>query len=140
MQPMTSDLEPLGRAIKQAQYRHHRALDSRLATIGTTLAQWDALRAIKSMPGASAHALAVATFQSDQSFGALAGRLIAQHLVERRPGRGRRIEHYLTEAGEALLSAGRPILHDILRTSFAPLSDQERLALLSLLERIIGES
>lgn len=83
------DLEELGRAVKEAQYRHHRALDTRLSAVGTTLAQWDALRAIARTPGASAHELAVATFQGDQSFGTLASRLAAQHLIERRPGRGR---------------------------------------------------
>jgi DNA-binding MarR family transcriptional regulator len=131
-----SDLEALGRAVKQTQYRHHRALDSRFAAIGTTLAQWDALRAIDSMPGASAHALAVATFQQDQSFGRLANRLIEQHLIERRPGHGRRIEHFLTKRGEALLAAGRPIMREVLTSSFAPLSPDERKTLLALLQRV----
>src|ERR1043166_4841201 len=65
-------LEVLGRAVKQVQYRHHRALDTALAGVNSALAQRDARRAIARDPGASAHALAVATFQSDQSFGTLA--------------------------------------------------------------------
>ncbi|MFI5812488.1 MarR family winged helix-turn-helix transcriptional regulator [Streptomyces sp. NPDC051643] len=130
------DLETLGRAVKEAQYRHHRALDTRLAAVGTTLAQWDALRAIGRSPGASAHELAVATFQGDQSFGTLAGRLTAQHLVERRPGHGRRIEHHLTEAGERTLEAGRAVAVEVLATSFAPLDEDERVTLLGLLRRL----
>ncbi|MET7988428.1 MULTISPECIES: MarR family winged helix-turn-helix transcriptional regulator [unclassified Streptomyces] len=126
----------MGRAVKEAQYRHHRALDTRLAAVGTTLAQWDALRAIARTPGASAHELAVATFQGDQSFGTLASRLAAQHLIERRPGRGRRIEHHLTEAGEHVLTAGRAVARDVLATSFGPLDEIERGALLGLLRRI----
>ncbi|MEU1528237.1 MarR family winged helix-turn-helix transcriptional regulator [Streptomyces fagopyri] len=130
------DLETLGRAVKEAQYRHHRALDTRLAAVGTTLAQWDALRAIARSPGASAHELALATFQGDQSFGTLAGRLAAQHLVERRQGRGRRIEHHLTEAGERTLEAGRAVAVEVLAASFAPLDEEERITLLGLLRRM----
>src|ERR1700694_6015401 len=115
---MPADLEALGRAVKQVQYRHHRALDARLAAAGTTLAQWDALRAINRTPGASAHTLAGETFQSDQSFGTLANRLEAQSLITRRPGRGRRIEHHLTPAGRKVLRAGRPIAERVFATSF----------------------
>jgi len=134
---VTADLETLGRAVKQVQYRHHRALDMRLAAVGTTLAQWDALRAIGRNPGASAHLLAVETFQSDQSFGTLANRLAAQDLIARRPGRGRRIEHHLTPAGEKVLRAGRPIAKDVFAASFAGLSETERSRLLDLLMRVM---
>jgi DNA-binding MarR family transcriptional regulator len=131
-------LEALGLAVKRAQYGHHRALDAQLAAVGTTLAQWDALRAIGRTPGASAHALAVETFQSDQAFGTLANRLIAQDLIERRPGRGRRIEHRLTPAGEKMLQAGYPIYFDVLGQSFADLSERQRSTLLDLLQRVGG--
>jgi DNA-binding MarR family transcriptional regulator len=134
---MPADLETLGRAVKQVQYRHHRALDNRLAAVGTTLAQWDALRAIGRTPGASAHTLAVETFQSDQSFGTLANRLAAQDLITRRSGKGRRIEHHLTPAGKKVLQAGRPIAKDVFAASFAQLSERERSALLDLLLRIL---
>jgi DNA-binding MarR family transcriptional regulator len=133
-----ADLETLGRAVKQVQYRHHRALDARLAAAGTTLAQWDALRAISRNPGASGHALAVETFQSDQSFGTLANRLAAHDLITRRAGRGRRIEHHLTRAGRKVLRAGRPIAERVFTTSFAKLSEKERSTLLDLLQRIVG--
>jgi DNA-binding MarR family transcriptional regulator len=133
---MHGELQELGRAVKQAQYRQHRALDSSLAVVGTTLAQWDALRAISRSPGASGRALAVATFQSEQAFGALVGRLVAQGLVERRPGRGRRIEHHLTPAGEQVLAAGHSIADEVLADCFAPLPETDRTALLGLLRRL----
>ncbi|SMB79279.1 MarR family winged helix-turn-helix transcriptional regulator [Deinococcus hopiensis] len=133
---MSIDLLTLGRMIKRVQYGHHRALDTRLTAIGTTLVQWDALRAIKAMPGASAHELAVASFQSDQAFGTLAGRLAAQGLIERRPGRGKRIEHHLTPSGTQVLEAGRPLAEAVLATSFAPLNGQERATLHALLQRL----
>jgi DNA-binding MarR family transcriptional regulator len=134
-----ADLETLGRRIKQVQYRHHRALDAGLSAVGTTLAQWDALRAIGRIPGASAHTLAVETFQSDQSFGALANRLASQGLSERRPGRGRRIEHRLTAAGTKTLAAGHPVAEAVFRSSFADLSQKERSTLLALLLRTAAE-
>jgi DNA-binding MarR family transcriptional regulator len=135
---MPANLETLGRAVKQVQYRHHRALDTRLAAVHTTLAQWDALRAIDRNPGASAHTLAVETFQSDQSFGTLANRLAAQELINRRAGHGRRIEHRLTPAGRKILRAGRPIAEGVFAASFAQLSDKERSTLLDLLLRIVA--
>ncbi|MBV6699945.1 MarR family winged helix-turn-helix transcriptional regulator [Kitasatospora aureofaciens] len=136
---MQGDLQVLGRAVKQAQYRQHRALDSALAAVGTTLAQWDALRAIGRSPGASARELAAATFQSEQAFGTLVGRLTAQGLVERRPGHGRRIEHHLTPAGEQVLAAGHGVADEVLADCFSTLSETERAALLDLLKRLTGE-
>ncbi|WP_055492203.1 MarR family winged helix-turn-helix transcriptional regulator [Streptomyces sp. TP-A0356] len=136
---MAAELETLGRAVKQAQYRQHRALDGRLTTVGTTLAQWDALRAISRTPGATARSLAAATFQSEQAFGTLAGRLVAQGLLERRPGHGRRIEHHLTPAGEETLKAGHQVADEVLAECFAPLTEAERTTLLDLLHRLTGE-
>jgi DNA-binding MarR family transcriptional regulator len=137
-----TDLEQLGRAIKVAQARHHRALDTGLRSIGSTLAQWDALRAVANLPCASAHDLALATFQSDQSFGTLASRLEGHGLIERRPGRGRRIEHHLTAPGKAIVRAGQQIATELLAESFAGLSGPERTQLLRLLAKVgagIGE-
>jgi DNA-binding MarR family transcriptional regulator len=127
------DIERLGRAVKQLQNRHHRAMETRLAQVGTTLAQWDALRAIDRMPGSSARDLAAATFQQEQSFGTLASRLEAKGLIERSPGRGRRIEHRLTSDGEEVLAAGRPVTLEVLRDSFASLSSSQQDQLLTML-------
>jgi DNA-binding MarR family transcriptional regulator len=131
-----ADPQLLGRTVKQVQYRQHRALDSRLAAAGTTLAQWDALRAISRSPGAHARALAAETFQTEQSFGTLAGRLAAQGLIERRPGRGRRIEHHLTPDGERVLAAGHRIADEVLAEAFAPLGAEQQAELLALLRRL----
>lgn len=136
---MHGELQELGRAVKQAQYRQHRSLDAALAAVGTTLAQWDALRAIGRSPGASARELAAATFQTEQAFGTLASRLTAQDLVERRPGRGRRIAHHLTPAGQEVLTAGHAVADEVLTACFAPLSPADRTALLDLLRRLTAE-
>ncbi|WP_328476499.1 MarR family winged helix-turn-helix transcriptional regulator [Streptomyces sp. NBC_00377] len=135
---MAVELQILGRAVKAAQYRQHRSLDSRLAAIGSTLAQWDALRAIGRSPGASARELAAGTFQSEQAFGTLAGRLVAQGLVDRRPGYGRRIEHHLTAEGQRVLKAGHEVADSVLAECFEGLSETEREALLGLLRKTEG--
>lgn len=131
---MTTDLETLGQTIKRAQYRNHRAADTALRDIGVSLVQWDALRAVDRMPGASGHELAVATFQSDQAFGTLASRLVARGLVARSAGRGRRLEHTLTETGRATLEAGRQVMGGVLQELFAPLDEAQRQALLQALQ------
>ncbi|MEV3923358.1 MarR family winged helix-turn-helix transcriptional regulator [Actinomadura coerulea] len=133
---MPVELQKLARAVRQAHHRQHRALDGRLAAAGTTPAQWDGLRAIGRAPGASARALAAETFQSEQAFGTLAGRLAAQGLIARRPGRNRSVEHRLTPAGEKLLATGRQIVDEVLAELFAPLPEDDRAALLALLLRL----
>ncbi|MEU7096906.1 MarR family winged helix-turn-helix transcriptional regulator [Streptomyces longwoodensis] len=135
---MAVEPQILGRAVKAVQYRQHRALDSRLASVGSTLAQWDALRAISRAPGASARELAAATFQSEQAFGTLAGRLVAQGLVDRRSGHGRRIAHHLTPEGERRLRDGHQVADAVLAECFEPLTAAEREALLGLLHKIGG--
>src|ERR1700748_3207182 len=132
-QDMPSDLQPLGLAIKRVQYRHHRGVDAALIEIGTTLAQWDALRAIARNPGSSAHKLAGLTFQSDQSFGALANRMVDRGLIRRVAGEGRAILHHLTPEGERMLAEGSTVVDRLLAASFAPLNKAERQQLQALL-------
>jgi len=134
---MSTDLEALGQAMKRAQYRNHRRMDAALGEAGVSLVQWDALRAIDRMPAASGHDLAVATFQSDQSFGTLANRLLDRGLIARAAGRGRRIEHALTDDGRAALAAGHRIAAVVLEDLFAPLDESERTALDRLLDRLL---
>jgi len=133
---MTTDLEALGLAIKRAQYRNHRTMDAALREIGVSLVQWDALRAIERMPGASGHELAVATFQSDQAFGTLASRLVERGLIVRSAGHGRRVAHTLTEAGHTALVEGRQLSIGVLEDLFAPLDDAQRTALLRSLRKL----
>ncbi|GAA3901718.1 hypothetical protein GCM10023084_62740 [Streptomyces lacrimifluminis] len=73
-----------------------------------SVSSWDALRAIGRRPGAGARELAASAFRSEQAFGTLAGRLVAQGLVDtdRRPGHGRRFEHHLTQNWRAAAEGG----------------------------------
>jgi len=140
---MASDgaqLSELGLAIKRAQWRHHRELDRRLIAIGGSLAQWDAVRQIAQNPGASMHHLAELTFQSDQSFGSQATRLITRGLVERVQGPGRTQHHVLTTAGQTFRAAGQKVADEVLADSFAALDRTQLTQLQELLGRLNGES
>jgi DNA-binding MarR family transcriptional regulator len=136
---VTTDLEALGQAMKRAQYRNHRAADAALRDVGVSLVQWDALRAIDRMQHASGHDLALATFQSDQAFGTLATRLVDRELVVRSPGRGRRVEHSLTDEGRRALEDGHRIVAGVLDELFAPLDEQLRAALARILAKLNGD-
>ncbi|MET0805943.1 MAG: MarR family winged helix-turn-helix transcriptional regulator [Lacisediminihabitans sp.] len=137
---MTTNLEVLGQTIKRAQYRNHRTMDAALRDVGVSLVQWDALRAIDRMPGASGHDLAGATFQSDQAFGTLSNRLVSRGLVVRTAGRGRRMEHSLTDAGRTALDDGHRVAAGVLRTLFSPLDDAQRGQLGELLDILTADS
>src|SRR5215470_33985 len=136
---MDIELERLARAVKQAQHRQHRALDRALGNIGTTLVQWDAMRAIAAEPGASAHRLALATFQTDQAFGTLANRLEAQHLIERGLGEGRRIAHRLSPRGRQMLADANVVVERVRNELYVDLSAADRRALATLLERVLAD-
>ena len=127
--------EVLGRAVKQVQWRHHRALDARMRGIGSTIVQWDVLRALEQQPDASAHELALATFQSDQSLGVMMRNMERKGLVERSAPRGRRIEHRPTEAGLRILEQGHRFAAEVLEATFGGFSADERATLLALLRR-----
>jgi DNA-binding MarR family transcriptional regulator len=133
-------VKDLGRMVKQAQYRQHRALEAALAPVGTTVVQWDALRAIGRNPGASAHRLAVETFQTDQAFGTLAQRLLAQGLISREAGAGRRIDHELTALGKQVLAEAQIVTDRVRIQLFAPLSAEERKVLQGLLGKLLDHS
>src|SRR6195952_5450714 len=129
--------QEVGLSVKRLQMQHHRAANARLAPLDISLVQWDALRHLSENPGASLHELARLTFQTDQSFGALAGRMIERGLIERVPGPGRAVRHQLTVKGEELRQDGDDIVRQVVTESFAPLSDAELATLDTLLARLI---
>ncbi len=137
---MTMKMQQLGRAIKRLQTQNHWRLDAALRDIGTSLAHWDALRAIANNPGVSAHHLAQETFQTDQSFGTLANRMIAKGLIERQAGAGRALAHRLTPAGESMLAQGSAVAEQVVSASFAGLQDEEHAELFRLINKALAAS
>ena len=134
---MSRSIQATGLSVKRLQMRHHRALNAGLAPLGVSLVQWDALRHLDDNPGASLHDLALLTFQSDQSFGTLAGRMIQRGLIERVPGPGRAVRHRLTAKGEELRHAGDDIVERVLLDSFAPLTPAQLAAFDELLRTVL---
>lgn len=135
---MTRGLSEIGLSIKRLQMRHHRAANAALAPLGLSLVQWDALRHLHRNPEASLHDLAQLTFQTDQSFGTLAARMIDRGLIERVPGPGRAVRHRLTAKGEDLRQRGQRVLDDVLAASFGRLTPQQLATLDELLQRLLG--
>lgn len=97
--------------------------------------QWDVLRHLHREPDASLHDLAVLTFQTDQSMGELARRMVDRGLLERVPGPGRAVRHGLTAEGDRLRSAGAEVMAGVFDESLGVLSAEERETLHRLLIR-----
>jgi DNA-binding MarR family transcriptional regulator len=131
-------LQEVGIAVKRLQWRHHTEASKALAQLGVSLPQWDVLRRLHERPDASLHELAQLTFQTDQSMGSLATRMVARGLIERLEGSGRAIRHRLTPEGERIRKAGEPILDTVLTASVGALSRSERATLLELLRKAGG--
>ena len=131
-------LQDVGLAVKRLQWRHHRESNTRLAAVGLSLVQWDVLRHLDANPGASLHQLAELTFQTDQSMGELAKRMIDRGLLERVGGAGRAAHHRLTRDGERARAAGAEIFDGVLRDSIGHLSSSELTTLYELLARAAG--
>jgi DNA-binding MarR family transcriptional regulator len=134
---MAVDLEDLALYVKRLQDRHHRALDARLAELGVSLVQWNALREIERHPGTSSRGLGQLTFQTEQSFGTLATRLVRRGLIERVDAPGRAVLHQLTPRGHELLEEGRVLHREVIERSFSPLGAKDRETLAGLLVRLL---
>lgn len=137
---MTHDITEIGLSVKRLQVRHHRTADARLAPLGLTMVQWDALRHLHENPDASLHDLAQLTFQTDQAFGTLAGRMIDRGLIERVPGPGRAVRHRLTARGEHLREEATALVRDVLAGSFSPLAPDELATFGDYLDRLLSQS
>lgn len=136
---MTRSVQDVALAVKRLQHRHHRALSRALAPLDVSLVQWDTLRHLHGSPEASLHDVAQLTFQTDQSFGALARRMADRGLIERVPGPGRAVRHRLTDRGDEVRRAGSDLVDGVFAASFSALSASELDRLGELLERAVAD-
>jgi DNA-binding MarR family transcriptional regulator len=132
-------LQEVGLAVKRLQWRHHRESNRRLSSLGLSLVQWDVLRHLHAQPGASLHALAELTFQTDQSMGELARRMVDRGLLERVEGPGRAVRHELTAEGERARAGGAGVVDGVLRESLGRLTAAERTTLHELLVAAVSD-
>jgi len=135
---MTYTLGEIGLAIKRLQVRHHRALDAALTPLGLSVAQWDTLRHLQQNPDASLHELALLTFQSDQSIGTLATRMVTRGLIERVDAPGRAVRHRITQHGRRLLTEAQCHADATVASSLGMLSEEELAAFGATLRRLLG--
>ena len=119
---MTAIQRRIGLSVKRLQMRHHRSITDALAPLGVSLVQWDALRHLDENPSASLHDLARLTFQTDQSFGSLASRMVERGLIERVEGPGRAVRHRLTPKGLEIRQAGEALVDSVMSRSLADLT------------------
>ncbi|WP_197382157.1 MarR family winged helix-turn-helix transcriptional regulator [Mycolicibacterium mengxianglii] len=133
---MEPSMQDVGLAVKQLQWRHHREANRRLRLeVGISLVQWDVLRDLHRDPDLSLHDLAMQTFQTDQSMGELAKRMVARGLLTRVDGPGRAVRHRLSDAGEAAYQAGSGIVDSILAESIGLLTADEQASLHAMLTK-----
>src|SRR5919205_3070879 len=135
---MPRDIGEIGLSVKRLQMRHHRTVNERLAPLGISIVQWYALRHLHENPEASLHDLAQLTFQTDQSFGTLATRMIDRGLIERVPGPGRAVRHRLTDKGEQLREEAGKVVRAMLTESFSSLTEEELQTFGDLLARVLA--
>jgi DNA-binding MarR family transcriptional regulator len=131
-------VQEIGLAVKRLQWQNHTEATRLLAPLGVSLPQWDVLRRLHEHPDASLHDLAQLTFQTDQSMGSLATRMIARGLITRVEGRGRAVRHKPTPEGDRIRKAGADLLDTVLTASVGSLTPTERETLLSLLTKAAG--
>jgi DNA-binding MarR family transcriptional regulator len=133
---MSPSMQDVGLAVKQLQWQHHREANRRLrAHAGLSLVQWDVLRHLYREPDSSLHDLAVQTFQTDQSMGELAVRMIDHGLLARVDSPGRAVHHRLTVEGEAAYQTGSGVVDGVLAESIGTLTASERASLHTMLTK-----
>ncbi|WP_438860618.1 MarR family winged helix-turn-helix transcriptional regulator [Amycolatopsis solani] len=135
---VSPSLQEIGLAVKRLQWSHHREANRRLAEHGLSLVQWDVLRHLHQQPDATLHTLADLTFQTDQSMGALAKRMIERGLLKRVEGPGRATRHRLTGEGERAFEAGSSVLESVLAETVGTLTEAEQAVLHELLIKAAG--
>jgi len=126
----------VGLSLKRAQHELRLAINAELAVLGTNISQLNVLREIKLHPGVSSADLARLAFLTPQTLGQQVMQMQARGLVERRPGEGRKIRHYLTKAGEKLVRAGMEKTREVDARVLSDFGDAELAALVDAFQTI----
>ena len=121
----------VGWAITRAQRELQFVLDAELGQFGTTISQLCVLHEIKTNPALSNAELARLTFQSAQSLGQQVLKMQERGLLRRRPGHGRKIQHYITKAGDLVYQEGMSKARAIHAEIFADLDERDRKSLVA---------
>jgi DNA-binding MarR family transcriptional regulator len=118
-----ADAFAVGLAMKRAQHELRLAIDAALAPLQVNTSQVWLLHTIDHHPGASNVRLAHLVFLTPQSLGQQVTQMQQRGFIERVPGDGRRLRHYLTDEGKRVCEEGTAIIAsvdgDVLR-DFSP--------------------
>lgn len=132
----------VGLGLKRAQHELRLAIDAELVSLGTNISQLNVLREINLHPGVSSAQLARLAFLTPQTLGQQVIQMQTRGLVERRPGTGRKIRHFLTVEGERLLAASLEKTREVDTKVLSSFSDSELAVLVdafSTIERRAAE-
>ena len=104
-----------------------KTFERELSSFGLSIEQWDILRQLGDLPGASGAEIARQTRVSPQAVATMLQRLEKAELVTRRSAeRGRAIEAYLTAKGEELLAHGERIATRVEAEVFSTFTPEEQ--------------
>jgi DNA-binding MarR family transcriptional regulator len=129
--------DQVGFVLRQAQQRH-AALFASLMIEGLTPTQWAALAKLAEAGATSQNRLGRLTAMDAATIKGVVDRLILRGLaraaVDVEDARRRLVE--LTAEGAEVFARAEPFAHEITQATLAPLSEEERRALLELLKRL----
>jgi DNA-binding MarR family transcriptional regulator len=128
----------LSRVLWQTQHAVEQACDNALATLGMTTTLVGTLAFLAQQPGQSAADLARRARVAPQSTAKAIARLEQLGLLRREshPVHGRIVQLYLTDAGQAMLSAATSVLAQVEQDLCIGLDDRARARLLDQLHRL----
>ncbi len=115
-----------------------KQFSARLETLGVTTRMWGALNVLDAAGAITQHALCKGTGMDPSTMVSTIDELEARGLVERRPHPSDRRAHalHITDAGRETLARGRRIARQAQEELLAPLNEEEREQLRSLLLRL----
>lgn len=144
---MTASAEQSGRLAQRIGYRlkvavhaQRRLMDAALRDHGLTVPRYAALSNLADHPGASNADLARRSFVTPQTMTDILRALHRDGLVRRtpHPAHGRILQYSMTDAGERARQRADTAVMEIERRMLSHLSEDDRAALLHLLDRCIA--
>ncbi len=119
-----------------------KQFSARLESLGVTTRMWGALNVLDAAGAITQHALCKGTGMDPSTMVSTIDELEARGLVERRPHPSDRRAHalHITDAGRETLARGRRIARQAQEELLAPLNEEEREQLRSLLLRLVVSS
>lgn len=126
--------------ITQTAHRYTQVMEARLKTIGVDPTYWRVMTALDEGKRLSVSEISAQCILKPNTATKIVQRMLAEGLVEtgERAGDARVTEVMLTGKGDALAAKARVVADEVYAQAFAGLSQDERLVLDMLLERVFN--